>query len=280
VPDDRLTELALCEVVASTSFGELSCVLQVSIVDAVLLHHFSVAVPLELRRGAALAFLPGAHTYVPLLSFRAEVQLAYVDSGRPVFVVVSDLSPLPAAGTIQVLLSSGLELVEPLPDVNCERYVLNSSVASRKRRCRRRAPPAQRSIGSGCWPTEVAGLAGRLRTVWPAHGRKWVVVIPRGGVAWAPICARVWPHSSGVRPLTGVRLVRNTSVDPRRRLSGRVSVLCAAHVAAPLFLEPLPCCLPQRNGPVPTARYTVCADRASRVRSRAGTGGKQGKRES
>jgi hypothetical protein len=54
VPDDRLTELALCEVVASTSFGELACVLQVSIVDTVLLHHFSVAVPLELRRSAAI----------------------------------------------------------------------------------------------------------------------------------------------------------------------------------------------------------------------------------
>ena len=47
----------------NTFFDELAWVLQVSIVDAVLLHQFSVAVPLELRRGAALAFLPGAHTY-------------------------------------------------------------------------------------------------------------------------------------------------------------------------------------------------------------------------
>ncbi len=83
VPDARLTELALCAVQLNTSVGELACVLHVSIVDAVLLHHFSVAVPLELRRGAALAFLPGAHTYVPVLSFHAEVQLAYLDAGQP-----------------------------------------------------------------------------------------------------------------------------------------------------------------------------------------------------
>lgn len=130
VPDSRLPELALCEVVLNTSFGELACVLQVSIVDAVLLHHTSIVVQLELRRGAALAFLPGAHTYVPLLSFHAEVQLAYMDNGRPVFVVVSDLAPLPGAGATEVQLSSGLERVEPPPEVNCERYVLNSSAAS------------------------------------------------------------------------------------------------------------------------------------------------------
>ena len=32
-----------------------------------------------------------------------------------------------------------------------------------------------------------------------------------------------------------MRLVRHTSVDHRGRLLGRESVLCAAHVAAPLF---------------------------------------------
>jgi hypothetical protein len=130
VPDSRLPELALCEVALNTSFGELACVLRVSIVDAVLLHHFSVAVRLELRRGAALAFLPGAHTYVPLLSFRAEVQLAYTDNGRPVFLVVSDLAPLPAAGATAVLLSSGLERVEPPPEMNCRRYAGHAHNAS------------------------------------------------------------------------------------------------------------------------------------------------------
>lgn len=130
VPDARLTELALCAVHLNASVGELACVLHVSIVDAVLLHHFSVAVPLELRRGAALAFLPGAHTYVPVLSFHAEVQLAYLDAGQPVFLVVSDIVPLPAAGAVEVLLVSGLERVEPAQDANCDRYALNSSAAS------------------------------------------------------------------------------------------------------------------------------------------------------
>ena len=42
-----------------------------------------------------------------------------------------------------------------------------------KRRFRRRATPAKRGIGPGCWPTEVGGPAGRLRAAWRAHGRKW-----------------------------------------------------------------------------------------------------------
>jgi hypothetical protein len=130
VPDDRLTELALCEPVHDTVFGELACVLHVSIVDAVLLHQVSVAVPLELRRGAALAFLPGAHTYVPLLSFHVEAQLAYMDAGRPVFLVISDMVPLPAAGATEVELSAGLEHVQPAAEVNCRRYVGNAQSPS------------------------------------------------------------------------------------------------------------------------------------------------------
>ena len=47
--DDQLTALALCEVTLNNSFADLACVLQVSIVNTVLLYHFSVAVPLELR---------------------------------------------------------------------------------------------------------------------------------------------------------------------------------------------------------------------------------------
>ena len=126
VPDSRLTELALCNGGQNSSFGELACVLQVSIVDTVFLLHVAVAVTLELRRGAALAFMPGAHTYVPLLAFHAEVQLAYMDAGRPVFLVVNDLAPLPDAGATQVGLASALERVDALPGVNCGRYTLNS----------------------------------------------------------------------------------------------------------------------------------------------------------
>ena len=56
-----------------------------------------------------------------------------------------------------------------------------------------------------------------------------------GGVGMtAPICARAHATVRWCR-LTGVRLVRHTSVDHRGRLLGRESVLCAAHVAAPLF---------------------------------------------
>jgi len=134
VPDSRLPEFALCHAVLNTSNAELACVLHVSIVDAVLLHHFSVAVPLELRRGAALAFVPGTHTYAPLLSFHAEVQLAYFDAGLPVFLVVSSIESLPTAGVLAVLLSSnGLDLVHPPVDVNCGRYAAhehNSSMDS------------------------------------------------------------------------------------------------------------------------------------------------------
>ena len=134
VPDSHLPEFALCHAVLNTSNAELACVLHVSIVDAVLLHHFSVAVPLELRRGAALAFVPGTHTYAPLLSFHAEVQLAYFDAGLPVFLVVSSIESLPTAGVLAVLLSSnGLDLVHPPVDVNCGRYAAhehNSSMDS------------------------------------------------------------------------------------------------------------------------------------------------------
>ena len=110
--------------------SELACVLQVSIVDAVLLHHFSVAVPLELRRGAALAFLPGAHTYVPLLSFHAEVQLAYFDGAGPVFLVITDTVLLPTAGATAVVLRSSLQLVEPDPEIDCSRYAGHNSNSS------------------------------------------------------------------------------------------------------------------------------------------------------
>jgi hypothetical protein len=122
VPDARLTELALCEPARNTEFNEMTCVLQVSIVDAVLLYHVSVAVPLQLRRGGALAFLPGAHTYMPLRSFHAEAQLAYMDAGRPVFLVISTIAPLPEAGATEVQLISGLEHVQPPAEVNCRRY--------------------------------------------------------------------------------------------------------------------------------------------------------------
>lgn len=119
VPDARIEELANC-----SRFGDgLACELHVSIVDALLLHHFSVAVRLELRRAAALSAV-GTQTYVPLAGFRVEAQLAYVElDGSPVFVVVSDMAPLPGAGATDVALhSAGLRLAQPPPEANCERY--------------------------------------------------------------------------------------------------------------------------------------------------------------
>ena len=130
VSDERLTELAMCDGVHNSSYGELHCVLHVSIVDAILLHHVSIAVQLQLRRGASLAFMPGAHTYVPLLAFYAEVQLAYMDDGRPVFLVISDTVPLPTAGATVVTVNSALEVVQPPAHINCRRYAALTQVSS------------------------------------------------------------------------------------------------------------------------------------------------------
>ena len=51
ISDSRIQEIGSCE----THMGGLLCVVQVSIVDIVLLHHFSVSITLELHRAAALA---------------------------------------------------------------------------------------------------------------------------------------------------------------------------------------------------------------------------------
>jgi hypothetical protein len=119
VPDTRIEELANC----SQFEDGLACDLYVSIVDTLLFHHFSVRVRLEVRRAAALSVV-STQTYVPLSGIRVEAQLAYVElDGSPVFVVVSDMAPLPGAGETEVLLhSADLRLVQPLPEVNCERY--------------------------------------------------------------------------------------------------------------------------------------------------------------
>ena len=99
IADSRIEDIGLCE----AHLGGLSCVVQVSIVDTVLLQHFSVALRLEVHRGAALA-ITTTETYVPLASFRVETQLAYFDTdSSPVFVVVSDMAPLQAAGITDVL---------------------------------------------------------------------------------------------------------------------------------------------------------------------------------
>jgi hypothetical protein len=109
-------------------FGEvLSCVLQVSIVDIILLQHFSVALRLEISRSSVLA-ITSTETYVPLLSIRVEAQLAdKEEDGSPVFVVVTDMTPLEGAGTTEVLLfGTGLVLVQPASDINCARFAFGN----------------------------------------------------------------------------------------------------------------------------------------------------------
>jgi len=64
VLDTRIEELA-----NYSQFQDgLACELHVSIVDMLLLHHFSVAVSLELRHSAALSAVD-TQTYVQLSSF-------------------------------------------------------------------------------------------------------------------------------------------------------------------------------------------------------------------
>jgi hypothetical protein len=68
--------------------------------------------------------------YVQLASFRVEAQMAYREADdSPVFIVVSDMAPLQAAGITDVLLfGSSLVLVQPAPDMNCARFAVGSSI--------------------------------------------------------------------------------------------------------------------------------------------------------
>jgi hypothetical protein len=119
IPDTRMQELGSCNL-----YGEvLSCVVQVSIVDIILMQHFSVQLRLEITRSSALA-ITSTETYVPLSSIRVEAQLAYKEEdGSPVFVVVTDMAPLDGAGITEVLLfGTGLERVQPAASMNCARF--------------------------------------------------------------------------------------------------------------------------------------------------------------
>jgi hypothetical protein len=118
-----MQEIGSCDV-----YGEvLSCVVQVSIVDIILLHHFSVRLRLEISRSSALA-ITSTETYVPLSSIRVEAQLAYKEEdGSPVFVVVTDMAPLEGAGITEVLLfGTGLAIVQPASHINCDRFAFGN----------------------------------------------------------------------------------------------------------------------------------------------------------
>ena len=123
ISDSRIQEIGSYE----THMGGLSCVVHVSIVDIVLLHHFSVSLRLELHRAAALA-ITSTQTYVPIKSLRVESQLEYKEEDDSlVFVIVSDMSTLHGAGITDVLLfASGLVLVQPAADMNCARFAVSN----------------------------------------------------------------------------------------------------------------------------------------------------------
>jgi hypothetical protein len=123
IPDTRMEEIGSCDV-----YGEvLSCVVMVSIVDIILLQHFSVRLRLEISRSSSLA-ITSTETYVPLSSIRVEAQLAYRETdGSPVFVVVTDMAPLEGAGITEVLLfGTGLALIQPASHINCARFAVGN----------------------------------------------------------------------------------------------------------------------------------------------------------
>ena len=128
IPDTRLQELGNCNI-----FEEVvSCVIQISIVDIILLQHFTVPLRLEVTRSSALA-ITSTETYVPLSGIRVEAQLAYREAnGSLIFVITTDMTPLAGAGNTEVLLyATGLDLVQPSSDINCGRLAVgNVSSAS------------------------------------------------------------------------------------------------------------------------------------------------------
>ena len=67
IPDTCLQELGECNIFEEV----LSCVVQVSIVDIILLQHFSVPLRLEITRSSALA-ITSTETYVQLSGIRVE----------------------------------------------------------------------------------------------------------------------------------------------------------------------------------------------------------------
>lgn len=123
IPDTRLQELGNCNIFEEV----ISCVLQISIVDIILLQHFTVPLHLEVTRSSALA-ITSTETYVPLSGIRVEAQLAYREAnGSLIFVITTDMTPLAGAGNTDVLIfATGLDLVQPSSDINCARLAVGN----------------------------------------------------------------------------------------------------------------------------------------------------------
>ncbi|NBW88313.1 MAG: hypothetical protein EBR51_00090 [Gammaproteobacteria bacterium] len=129
LPDARLHELGACR---ANGTG-LDCDVVVSIVDTVLFKSASTTLRLQVQRGSAHAMLNDAHRYVPLTGFAVEVQLAYVDAGSPVFVVITNMAPLASAGETRVAVRGvGMHFVEPASTLACGRLSIAGGTASRR----------------------------------------------------------------------------------------------------------------------------------------------------
>jgi hypothetical protein len=95
----------------------------------------------------------GTQTYVPLDSVRVEVQLAYTEiDGTHVFIVNSDMQPLPGAGVTDVqLFATGLVPIQISPEVNCSRLLSSKN----------------RNVTSNAWTLQSEGT--RATTFLRAH---------------------------------------------------------------------------------------------------------------
>jgi hypothetical protein len=129
IPDARLHELGVCR---ANGTG-LDCDVVVSIVDTVLFKSASTTLRLQVQRGSAHAMLNDAHRYVPLTGFAVEVQLAYFEAGSPVFLVVTNMAPLPGAGmTLVAVRGVGMQFVDPASALACGRLSIAGDTASRR----------------------------------------------------------------------------------------------------------------------------------------------------
>jgi hypothetical protein len=149
IPDALLDGLGIC----LANGTALDCEIVISIVDTVLFKSASTTVRLQVQRGSAHVLLGNAHRYVPLTGFAVEVQLAYLDAGSPVFLVVTDMAPLPGAGSTRVSVRGvGMQFVEPADAVSCGRLSIAGETVSRRN--------WTVAHGSGATLTFLRGAAG------------------------------------------------------------------------------------------------------------------------
>ena len=120
IADTEIYNVALCK---NDTVGT-DCTVTISILDTLTYQVTSVAAKTSMQRGSTFASIGNHHVYIPLSSFKVEMQLAYIDttSHRPVLVIMSDMAPYEYAGTVNVAVhGTGLTPISPDENVNCER---------------------------------------------------------------------------------------------------------------------------------------------------------------